>query len=506
MSWRVVAAMMEHETNTFSPVPTPLGRFGSPEVPTGKDVYRLFKGTGTGLGAFLDIADAEGMEVVTPIAGHAAPSGPVQAAAYQVLCDTICEAVAKGCDVCFLDLHGAMVAETTVDGEGTLLKRIREMAPDLPIAVSLDLHANITPEIVENCTALVGYKTYPHIDMYEAGEQAGRIVVRALKGEINPVMAWDHRPILAQTLRMGHEDEPMGPLIASARAAEHEGLLAASVFGGFPLADFWHAGLSVVTVADRDRARAENVCAHLLDAAWQQRREFVFNAQPLRETVASAKELTQGPIILLDHADNSASGGTQDTVAVLREVIEQGLEDVAMFAICDPQAVEEMDNAGVGNTITLSLGGKVDMPSIGRNGEPLLVTGRVKAITDGNFVITVPMGRGTSTAMGKTAVLDTGRVQIVVISRHTEPYDLGCFRSVGIEPTAKRYLILKSRIHYRAGFRAIAAAEIPCDGVGVTSSDNALFNFKNVRRPIFPLEADTPEKPNYQTPPTNPVQ
>ena len=498
MTWRVVAAMMEHETNTFSPVPTPLERFGSPVVPTGKDVYRLFKGTGTGLGAFLDIADAEGMEIETPIAGHAAPSGRVQAEAYQTMGDAICEAVAKGCDVCFLDLHGAMVTETTVDGEGTLLERIRAMAPELPIAVSLDLHANITRAIVDSCTALVGYKTYPHIDMYEAGEHAGRIVVRTLKGEITPVMAWGNRPILAQTLRMGHEDKPMGPLIETARGEERAGLLAASVFGGFPLADFWHAGLSVVTVADGDRTRAESVCERLLDDAWEQREEFVFDSEPLAETIAVAKTLSEGPVILLDHADNSASGGTQDTVAVLREVIDQGLEDVAMFGICDPQAVEQMASAGVGNQVTLELGGKVDMPSIGREGEPLAITGKVRAITDGNFVITVPMGRGTTTAMGKTAVLDTGAVQIVVISRHTEPYDLGCFRSVGIEPTRKRYLILKSRIHYRAGFRAIAAEEIPCNGVGVTSSDNSLFKFENVRRPIFPLEPDTPARPNYQ--------
>ena len=498
MSLRAVVAMMEHETNTFSPVPTPLARFGSPDVPTGEEVYRRFKGTGTGLGAFLDIATAEGMEIVTPIGAHAAPSGPVHADAYQTMCDAICEAVSKGCDVCFLDLHGAMVAETTVDGEGTLLKRIRGIAPDLPIAVSLDLHANLTDDIVNNCTALVGYKTYPHIDMYEAGEHAGRILVRALKGEVDPIMAWGNRPILAQTLRMGHDDRPMGPLIESAKAEEANGLLAASVFGGFPLADFWHAGLSVVTVADGDRAQAESVCERLLDAAWEEREEFVFQSEPLERTIAEVKDLAEGPIILLDHADNSASGGTQDTVAVLQEVINQGLEDVAMFGICDPQAVAEMVDVGVGQTITLRLGGKVDMPTIGRKGEPLEITGKVRALTDGEFVITVPMGRGTKTAMGNCAVLDTGKVQIVVCSRHTEPYDLGCFRSVGIEPTQKRYLILKSRIHYRAGFRAIAAHERPCNGVGVTSSDNSLFNFKNVRRPIFPLEPDTPARPNYQ--------
>jgi len=494
MTMRAVVAMMEHETNTFSPVPTPLSRF---DPVMGKDVVRNYKGTGTGIGAFLDLATEAGMEISSPIAGNANPSGRVEAAAYNAMCDAICDAIALGCDVCFLDLHGAMVTETTEDGEGSLLKRIREMAPDLPIAVSLDLHANITAEIVENCTVLVGYKTYPHIDMYEAGQHAGEIMLRALKGEVKPVMAWGQRPILAQTLRMGHRDEPMKTMIAMAREEEAKGLLAASVFGGFALADIRNAGLSIVTVSDGNRAQAEASSERLLGAAWKEKAEWLFHSEPLADTVARAKTMTEGPIILLDHADNSASGGTQDTVAVLAEVIDQGLEDVAMFGICDPAAVEAMQAAGVGNEVTLSLGGKVDMPTIGRKGEPLTITGKVRAVTDGDFVITVPMGRGTTMSMGKTAVLDTGKVQVVVCSKHTEPYDLGCFRSVGIEPTAKRYLILKSRIHFRAGFEAIAKAELPCNGVGVTSSDNSLFRFEAVRRPIYPLDMDCPERPNY---------
>lgn len=494
MTQRAVVAMMEHETNTFSPVPTPLERFGPV---TGKDVVRRYKGTGTGLGAFLDLATEAGMELSTPIAGNANPSGHVEAAAYRAMCDAICEAVKAGCDVCFLDLHGAMVAETTEDGEGTLLKRIREIAPGLPIAISLDLHANVTDEIVDNCTVLVGYKTYPHIDMYEAGQHAGQIMLRALRGEVKPVMAWGQRPILAQTLRMGHGDKPMGPMLEMARAEEAGGLLAASVFGGFPLADIRNAGLSVVTVADGNRATAEAAAERLLSTAWKEKAEWIFHSEPLPDSVGKAKALTEGPVILLDHADNSASGGTQDTTAVLKEVIDQGLEDVAMFGICDPESVAAMEKAGVGSEVTLMLGGKVDMPEIGRTGEPLEITGKVRALTDGDFVVTVPMGRGTVISMGKTAVLDTGKVQVVVCSRHTEPYDLGVFRSVGIEPTAKRYLILKSRIHFRAGFQAIARAEIPCNGVGVTSSDNSLFTFRKVRRPIYPLDPDCPERPNY---------
>ncbi len=502
--------MMEHETNTFSPVPTPLERFGRGGfgVPEGADVYERFKGTGTGIGGLLDVADGAGWNIVTPIAGNAAPSGKVQADAYNYMCDRICAAVEAGCDAVMLDLHGAMVAETTIDGEGTLLARIRSIAPELPIAISLDLHANMTDEIVDNCTVLVGYKTYPHLDMYQAGEHAGRLLVRTLAGEVNPVMVWDSRPILAQTLRMGHEDEPMGPLLEMARLQESRGMLASSVFGGFPLADIWHAGLSVVTIADGDRTAAEDARDEILDAAWAERAEFMFESQPLSETIAEAKAMTDlehggGPIILLDHADNAASGGTQDTVAVLAEVIEQGLEDVAMFAICDPDAVHEMTRVGVGNEITLDLGGKIDMPAIGRDGEPLRVTGRVRALTDGQFPVTVPMGRGTTTDMGASAVLEVGSVKIVVISRNVEPWDPGCFRSVGIEPTHMRYLILKSRIHYRAGFHDISRRDIACNGVGVTSSDNSLFSFENVRRPIYPLDENVTATPEYGPPPAN---
>ena len=496
---RVVVAMMEHETNTFSPVPTPLERFarGGFGVPTGSEVVERFKGTGTGIGAFLDVAAEAGMEIVSPIAANAAPSGKVEAEAYRTMTDAICDAVAAGCDACFLDLHGAMVAETTNDGEGTLLGRIRGIAPELPIAISLDLHANMTDAIVDNCNVLVGYKTYPHLDMYQAGEHAGRLLVRMLDGEIDPVMVWGSRPILAQTLRMGHEDEPMGPLLEMARRQESQGLLASSVFGGFPLADIWHAGLSVVTVADGDRGRAEAARDELLDAAWAEREEFVFDSRPLAETIAEAKQLDQGPIVLLDHADNAASGGTQDTVAVLAEVLRQGLRNVAMFGICDPAAVATMTEAGVGADVTLSLGGKLDMPAIGRVGEPLEVTGRVLALSDGSFTVTVPMGRGTQMDMGPTAVLEVGDVQVVVCSRNVEPWDPGCFRSVGIEPTEKHYLILKSRIHYRAGFSDISVRDIPCNGVGVTSSDNSLFTFENVRRPIYPLDENTPATPEY---------
>ncbi|HZD25447.1 MAG TPA: MlrC C-terminal domain-containing protein, partial [Alphaproteobacteria bacterium] len=247
-------------------------------------------------------------------------------------------------------------------------------------------------------------------------------------------------------------------------------------------------GLSVVVVTENDMDLAERWRDELLDRAWAGREAFVYKIEPLQESLARAKAVTDGPAILLDHYDNAASGGTMDTTAVLKGIIDAGLEDVAAFAIHDPKAVQEMIAAGVGAEVTVSLGGKYDMPSIGRTGEPLQATGRVRLISDGRYRNLGPASKGILMDMGPTAVLDTGKVEIVVISKHQEPNDLGCFLSLGIDPTRKRYLMLKSRIHYRAGFKPIAKQVIECAGVGVCTSDYSMLDFKRVRRPIYPLD------------------
>ncbi|MBW2154239.1 MAG: M81 family metallopeptidase [Deltaproteobacteria bacterium] len=483
-----VMAMMKHETNTFSPVPTAYASFASQAAKTGQDAYHAFKGTNTPLAAFIDLAEKEKASVSIPIAAEAWPSGTVHAEAYQRITNAICEAVVKGCDALFLDLHGAMVTQSTDDGEGTLLERIRLIVPHLPIAVALDLHANLTAKMVANCTAIAGYTTYPHVDMYTAGERVGRIVIDTLKGRVNPTMAWANCPMLPHTLKMGTDEAPMGDLVAAAKTIEAREALAVTLFGGFPLADIHDAGMSVAAVTDGDPKTAADICRYLTDMAWQRRHEFVYELEPLADSVARAAKLAEGPILLIDHADNCASGGTQDTMAVVAEVMRQGLEDVAVGAIRDPEAVQKMITAGAGSTVTLALGGKMDMPSIGKKGEPLEISGRIRVISDGEFVARGPMYTGVTMHMGKTAVLDAGSIQFVVIENNHEPFDLGMFRSVGIELTAKKYLLLKSRIHYRAGFQPIARHIIECNGVGVTSSDYNQFNFKKVRRPIFPLD------------------
>jgi microcystin degradation protein MlrC len=492
---RLLLAMMKHETNTFSPVPTPLARFGHGPGPLyGEAAIAAFRGTGSGLGAYLDIAARERAEIVLPIAAGASPSRPVDDAAFAHIADHICEAVAKGgFDGIMLDLHGAMVTESYEDGEGELLRRIRALDPKTPIAVAYDMHANLYEAMIANATVVSGYRTYPHIDTYETAQRAGDILVRTIRGEVRPVMAWGNVPMLPHVMRQGSDDHPNKELQARCATMAGEGALAASLFTGFPHADIANAGLSAVVVTDGDRDLAERLRDELLDRAWVEREAFVYQIEPLQQALTRAKAMPrpepgEGPIVLLDHYDNCASGGTMDTTVVLGEIIKAGLENVAAFAIFDPEAAQQAIAAGIGAQVTLSVGGKLQMPQIPGDSPALTITGTVKTISNGRFRNKGPMGRGVMTDMGPSVVIDTGKVEVALISRHVEPSDLNCFYCLGIDPLQKRYVMLKSRVHWRAGLGSVAKAVIDCAGIGVCTSDYGQLTFKKVRRPIYPLD------------------
>ncbi|RPI47361.1 MAG: M81 family peptidase, partial [Betaproteobacteria bacterium] len=330
--------------------------------------------------------------------------------------------------------------------------------------------------------------TYPHIDMYGTSLRAAKALFAMLEGRARPAMVWGNRPMLPHVMRQSSLDSPNREIQARCSEMEKQGALCASLFVGFPHADIRNAGLSAVVVTDDDPALARTWCDELLDMAWSSREKWIYKVEPLAVSLARAKQIAARPVVLLDHYDNAASGGTMDTMAVLAGIIEAGLEEVAAFAVYDPPAVEKMRQAGLGAKVTLPLGGRFDMPSIGLRGMPLEVSGSVKNLTDGQFRNRGPMSKGVLMDMGPTAVLDTGKVQVIVISRQQEPNDLECFYSQGIDPTQKNYLMLKSRVHWRAGFGELAQAIVECAGVGVCTSDYSVLDFRKVRRPIYPLD------------------
>lgn len=488
---KVLVAMMMHETNTFSPVPTPLEAF---HPLAGEAAVAEFRDTNTQLGGFLAVARDLGAEVVLPLAAGAHPSGYVARAAYEEMCAAIVGGVRGGCDAAFLALHGAMVAEHLDDGEGELLRRIRAVAPRLPIAVGLDFHAHLTQAMIDHATVLTGYRTYPHVDMAETAQRAARTLVRALAGEVEPRLVWDHRPMLTSTLEHTPSRQPMKDVMDLAIAAETGGdVLNASVFGGFPQADIPHLACSAVVVCDRRPDGGKALLDRMLGLAWERRADFLYRGASLAEEIARARTLGEGPIVLVDHGDNTASGGTQDVMSVVAEVMRQGLADVAAGPICDPAAVARLVAAGTAASVTLPVGGRTDMPQLNLTGKPLTVTGRIARVTDGEFVVTGPMATGTRVRMGRTVVLDTGPVQLVISERRSEPFDLGVFTHCGIDPRRKRYVLIKSRQHFRAGFEPIARHIVLCDGDGVTSSDLRLFDYRRRRRPLYPFERDFPD-------------
>src|SRR5690606_11610141 len=313
----------------------------------------------------IEVARREGAEIVIPVAAESWPSAPTDAGTYERLSELILDEVRRGgYDAILLDLHGAMVAEGIEDAEGHLLRRLREIDPHTPVGVTLDMHSNIYDDIVRHATVITGFHTYPHVDIRASGVRAADVIARTLKKEIRPVMAWANKPMLPHIMCQGTHAAPNKSLQDRCRALESQGALAASVFVGFPHADIREAGLSAVVCTGGELAAAERYRDELLDAAWKGREQWVFHCEPLAPAIARAKTIEQGPVILLDHFDNTGSGGTMDTTEVLAEILRQELDNVAFYALCDPQAAQQAAAAGVGAELTLALGAKLPMPAL----------------------------------------------------------------------------------------------------------------------------------------------
>jgi microcystin degradation protein MlrC len=501
---KCVVAMMQHETNTFSPLPTTLAAFGSGvglEMPPSGDVaVAIYGAADFAFAGMLAVANSHGAECVVPITAYAEPSSKVDDTAFDYICDQICDAVKQGCDAVLLDLHGAMVTQSHDDGEGELLRRIREIAPGIPIAVALDFHTNMTATMVDNCNVIDGYRTYPHIDMYDTGQRAAMSLFQCLDHGIETKMCWRALPMMTHMIMQTPLQQPMKDIMGLAiEAVDNTDILNASVFGGFPLADISHVSLSVLTVEPSKNYLGDGLVKQLCAMAWKRRHDFIFEPEPMHDSIKKARLCETFPVVIADHGDNSGAGGSADDLSVLDEMLRQGLSSIIAGPIWDPQAVDQMIACGEGNELTLTIGGKTSVSSIGQIGHGISCTGKVKIITDGCFIITGPMQTGLEVCLGRTVVFDIGAAQIVVSEERWEPYDPGFFIHAGINPRDYKYILIKSRQHFRAGFESLAKHIILAAGPGVCSSDYAQFEFTRLSQPIFPLDLDMTLK-NYQVP------
>jgi microcystin degradation protein MlrC len=325
--------------------------------------------------------------------------------------------------------------------------------------------------------------------MYQTGERCGRTILRHLDGGVQPKMTWGRLPLITAMLCQSPVSEPMKTPMNMAINAEAAGnVLNASVFGGFPLADIPHVSLSTVVVTDNDEPAGQALSDSILSAAWRGREGFVFHPEPLEVTIAKAMTINERPVVIADYGDNSGAGGQMDDMTVTREIIRQGLTDVAVGPIWDPEALAKMHAAGIGAQVTLDIGGKTDSPILGIKGEPLTLCGTIKAITDGRFCLEGDMMAGFPVNLEGTAVLDTGAIEVIVSGARSEPYAVQYFTHAGIDPTRKHYVVVKSRQHFRAGFEPIARHILMAGGRGVCREEFGSMPFTRLQRPIYPLD------------------
>ena len=489
---KLTVGMFKHETNTFSPVPTRWEDFGPGGPLFGDAAYKALRHSGYGLSGLLEVAEEMGAEIAVPIAARALPSAPVEREAFERLSDILCHA-ALSCDAMLLDLHGAMVAEGVEDGEGELLARIRRVRPGLPIGVSLDSHANLSDLFIANCTVMTSYRTYPHTDMPATGRMAARMLRDVLEGRLDPITVVRRCPMLPDMVKCITDSEPMSLLIEAAAKAERDGMPCVTVFTGFPLADTADTGLCVLATSNGDPAGAAAVAQEIVDLAWSLRDRFTTpTIEPLADSIERAAAIGagdgEGPVILADMSDNCHSGGTMDSMAVVAAALDRGLDGILAGPICDPEAVARMIEAGVGASITIDVGGKRPIPALREPLQPVQLTGTVRSIALGRFTVEGPIFTGMPVDLGRWAVLETGRLTLLVSEARVEALDPLQYRMFGLEPTRFRYVVLKSKTNHRPTFLPLARANVECLGPGVATLDLHALDFRHVRRPIFPLD------------------
>lgn len=483
---RVAIGGIVHETHTFSNVPTPLESFQARHLLLGEELFNL-AGTKTSLGGAVDVARQEGLELVPTLYAAATPSGLVTADAFDHLLTLLINGIerARPLDGLFLILHGAMVVEGIDDPEGHLLERLRDLVgKETPIVATLDLHANISPLMVEKAHLLVGYDTYPHVDVYERAVETGQLLASILRGELRPAVALRKPPILPVPQGMYTDRSPMKELIQAAHDMEQEDqVVTITVAGGFPYSDIEIAGMGIVVTTDGDQELAEAKAQQLADLAWERRHQFLVSLVPVEGAVREAIAAQEGPVILTDGADNIGGGAPGDGTVLLRELLAQRARG-AVETIADREAVAQAIEAGVGQEVELLVGGKTDQ----LHGQPVAIKGRAHLISDGSYTRKGPYMTGEQIHMGRTVVLQCDGIDLVLMERKTPPFDAEHLRSVGIEPAEAKIIVVKSAIAWRAGFGPLARKVIEVDTPGLCSIHLEDFPFRKIRRPIFPLD------------------
>jgi microcystin degradation protein MlrC len=493
MTTRVLAALIKHETNGFNRIVTTLEDFRSAGLRLGDDVGRFYRSTRLEMGGFLAAAEEEGWELLHPVAAFANPSGLVADEAFETLVSHLTDGLraAGRLDGVLLALHGSMVTQSLEDPEGEILRRVREVVgPDVPVAVTLDPHGNVTEEMARRADILTAFRTSPHTDHYETARRAAAILARAMRGEVRPHVTLARRPMMTGfdgcRTHTGH-----GPMIeALGRAAQMEaepGVLCVSIQSGYSRCDCAAVGPSVAVTGDGEDPRYRAFAEELMDFCWRTRGVVTERVLDVAAGIATARAWMPGdkPVVLGDFGDAPGGGGYGDGTAILAGLIEAGIERAVVAAMIDPATAAQAVAAGPGARIRVRLGGR-NAPEMG--GGPVVGVAEVLSVSDGAYVHKGLYGTGTRNSFGPSAAVRIGGVDVIVATLTRGIYDLEQLRIFGIEPTERPVLAVKCMHGHRAAFEPISSRCLDIDSGGLTSGDPRRFTFRRLQRPIWPLD------------------
>ncbi len=490
MSFNVLTAEISHETNSFSLHKTGKQAFMARYALMGAAAITERGDENTELAGFLDAGRVHDWQVTHVLSAAAGPSGKIRRKAFDWLSEPILSSIRDHqYDGLLLGLHGAMGLDFREDGEGELLRRIRSLVgSEMPIAITLDPHANVSRRMCELADIIVSFKTYPHIDMRDIGRQAGDILQRTMAGEITPHTIRVSRPMLEEVNGGRTDIGPMIERIAAARTYEQQAdVFAVSINAGFASADVREVGPTVTVTGQGDFVAHKAFAETIADDIWNRRFEVLNDYLSVTEAaaIAAAYEPDNGPLIIADYADNPGAGGYGDSTDLLRKLLDVGVTKACFAPMVDGEVVQMLNNCMVGDRVQIELGGKTD-PEFG--GGPLSVEAELISLSDGHFTGDGPMIHGLHGSFGPSAVIRVDGIEILVVTIPRQILDLQQFKAFDIDPQSMDVVALKSMQHFRAAFEPIAGQIVVCDSGALCTPRYGRLPYRNVPRPIFPLD------------------
>jgi microcystin degradation protein MlrC len=485
MSKRVAIAGFLHETNTFAPTKAQMADFaqggGYMPLARGQALVEQSKDINLGISGALDFAELADWDMVPILWAGAIPSAHVSKDAYESITGDIILGIAEAgpLDGIFLDLHGAMVAEHVDDGEGQLLMRLREVVgPNVPIAAALDLHGNITQDMVDAADVLVGFRTYPHVDMAETGRRAAQQLEALMMRRAPLAKAFRRIPFLVPIAWQSTSAEPGRAIYDLVSSLERVAVVSTSFFFGFPAADFPGCGPTLICYGDT-QADADGAAGAIERVVLAAEPALVGQTYAPDDGVIEAVRIAKNakrPVILADTQDNPGAGGDSNTTGMLRALVRQNVQRAALGNMVDPNAAAAAHKAGVGAEIDIALGGFSDV----FGDAPFEACFEVEHLSDGKLIASGPFYGGAPLDMGLSACLRIGGVRIVVTTNKAQMADQEMYRFVGIEPAKQAILVNKSSVHFRADFDSIAEAILTCIAPGPMPVSPASLPFTNL--------------------------